>query len=88
MYKDSGPTAYDDPEGYLSLYKFSRRIVCPRTKMPVSYADFGDPDGTPLLWMMPSGGSRWFAAAHGTYDSPAYNCCHSHLADKYLRSAL
>lgn len=65
MSSDAEPAPHNDPEAYLASLKFSRRIICPRTKMPVSYADFGDPDGTPLLWMMPSGGSRWFAAAHG-----------------------
>lgn len=54
-----------DPQAYLSLFKFSRKIICPRTNLPVSFADIGDESGVPLLWMMPSGGSRWFAAAHG-----------------------
>ena len=59
-----------DPEEYLALFKFSRRIRCPRTTLPVSYADMGDEGGTPLLSMMPSGGSRWFAAARGKFISP------------------
>jgi hypothetical protein len=58
------PTS-DDPPAYLSLRKFSQKIKCPRTGSAVSFADIGDEEGVPLLWMMPSGGSRWFAAAHG-----------------------
>jgi hypothetical protein len=56
-----------NPEAYLALRKFSQRIKCRRTGSPVSFADLGDEAGVPLLWMMPSGGSRWFAAAHGMF---------------------
>ncbi|ORY35505.1 Alpha/Beta hydrolase protein [Naematelia encephala] len=57
------PTALSDPQAYLSLLKFNRRLGrCPRTGLPVSYADIGDPSGVPLLWLLPSGCSRWFAA--------------------------
>ena len=58
------PTS-QDPPAYLALSKFSQKIKCPRTGSAVSFAEIGSEDGVPLLWMMPSGGSRWFAAAHG-----------------------
>ena len=65
------PTARSDPEVYLCLRKFSRRLPkCPRTGHPVSYADMGDPDGVPLLWIMPSGCSRWLVAPQGGYILP------------------
>jgi hypothetical protein len=55
----------EDPPAYLAQVKFSQKIICPRTGSAVSFADIGDEGGVPLLWMMPSGGSRWFAVAHG-----------------------
>ncbi|ORX38407.1 Alpha/Beta hydrolase protein [Kockovaella imperatae] len=56
------PTARTDPEGYLANRNFSRRLAkCPRTGLPVSYADFGDPDGVHVLYLLPSGCSRWLA---------------------------
>jgi len=61
----SGIPTPDDPPAYLAQSKFSQNIKCPRTDSAVSFADIGDRDGVPLLWMMPSGGSRWFAVAHG-----------------------
>lgn len=58
----AAPTALSDPEAYLCLRKFSRRLPkCRRTGLPVSFADIGDPDGIPLLWLLPSGCSRWNA---------------------------
>lgn len=60
------PTPLTDPHGYLALFKFNRKLArCPRTLAPVSYADIGDPDGTPVLFVPPSGCSRWFAAPQG-----------------------
>ncbi|GFZ50912.1 hypothetical protein JCM24511_08670 [Saitozyma sp. JCM 24511] len=56
------PSALSDPPAYLSGAKFNRRITCPRTHLPVSFSDTGDPQGVPLLWILPSGCSRWFAA--------------------------
>lgn len=56
------PSALSDPPAYLSDTKFNRRITCPRTHLPVSFSDTGDPQGVPLLWILPSGCSRWFAA--------------------------
>jgi pimeloyl-ACP methyl ester carboxylesterase len=56
------PSALSDPPAYLSGAKFNRRITCPRTNLPVSFSDTGDPKGIPLLWILPSGCSRWFAA--------------------------
>jgi hypothetical protein len=61
----SEPTAQSDPEGYLASIKFSRSLRCKRTSKRGSYADIGDPNGVPLLMLMPSGCSRWFAAPHG-----------------------
>lgn len=59
-------TPLTDPEAYLALFKFSRRLRrCPRTGLSVSYADIGDPDGVPVLFVPPSGCSRWFAAPQG-----------------------
>jgi hypothetical protein len=65
--QNADPTPATDPLAYLALRKFSQKITCPVTKLPVSFADIGDPYGEALLWMMPSGGSRWFAAAHGGF---------------------
>lgn len=57
------PTARSSPASYLCTFPFSRRLrKCPHTGLPVTYADIGDPEGTPLLVLMPSGASRWFAA--------------------------
>jgi hypothetical protein len=64
----SEPTS-EDPPAYLAQYRFSQKITCPRTGSIVSFADTGEGSGVPLLWMMPSGGSRWFAAAHGEYEA-------------------
>ncbi|KAK4687023.1 hypothetical protein P7C73_g3105, partial [Tremellales sp. Uapishka_1] len=51
------------PTEYLSSLKFSRKLAkCPRTSLPVSYGDFGDPDGVPVLFIPPSGCTRWFGA--------------------------
>jgi hypothetical protein len=62
------PTPLTDPDGYLSLFKFNRRLrKCPRTGLSVSYADIGDPDGIPVLFVPPSGCSRWFAAPQGEF---------------------
>jgi hypothetical protein len=67
------PTARSDPEGYLALCKFSLKLLkCPRSGLPVSYCDVGDPNGIPLLWVLPSGCSRWFAASQGAL-SPRLN---------------
>lgn len=57
--------AMRDPEGYLASRRFSLKIQCPRTGLPVSYADLGQEDGVPVLWVLPSGCSRWVAAAQG-----------------------
>jgi hypothetical protein len=62
----------EDPPAYLAQAKFSQKIVCRRTNSAVSFADIGDEGGVPLLWMMPSGGSRWFAVAHGTSFSSSH----------------
>jgi hypothetical protein len=62
-----------DPEGYLAAQKFSRKIVCPRTGLPVSFADLGEEDGVPVLWVLPSGCSRWVAAAQGVCS--VSSCC-------------
>lgn len=60
------PTPLTDPQGYLALRKFSCKLPqCPRTGLPVSFADIGDPDGTPVLFVPPSGCTRWFAAPQG-----------------------
>lgn len=60
------PTPLTDPHAYLALFKFNRKLpLCPRTGVSVSYADIGDPDGIPVLFVPPSGCSRWFAAPQG-----------------------
>ncbi|WWC63394.1 uncharacterized protein I303_105994 [Kwoniella dejecticola CBS 10117] len=57
------PTALSDPEGYLSLRKFNLRIPrCRRTNLPVTFSDIGAEDGIPVLYLLPSGCSRWIAA--------------------------
>ncbi|BEJ03304.1 hypothetical protein CcaverHIS641_0104790 [Cutaneotrichosporon cavernicola] len=57
------PTPLTDPHAYLALFKFNRRLPkCLRTGVAVSYADIGAPDGIPVLFVPPSGCSRWFAA--------------------------
>jgi hypothetical protein len=62
------PTPLTDPHAYLALFKFNRRLPkCPRTGAAVSYADIGTPDGIPVLFVPPSGCSRWFAAPQGMY---------------------
>jgi len=69
------PTPLTDPEGYLALFKFNRRIRrCPRTGMSVTYADIGDPEGVPVLFVPPSGCSRWFAAPQGEYSASGQQC--------------
>nr|ODN91925.1 hypothetical protein L203_01179 [Cryptococcus depauperatus CBS 7841] len=56
-------TALSDPESYLSLIKFNRRLnCCPRTNLPVTFSDIGDENGVPVLYVLPSGCSRWVAA--------------------------
>ncbi|WWC90593.1 uncharacterized protein L201_005529 [Kwoniella dendrophila CBS 6074] len=58
------PTALSDPPAYLSLLKFNKRLKrCPRTNLSVTYSDIGDENGIPLLYLLPSGCSRWIAAA-------------------------
>jgi hypothetical protein len=77
----SKPTP-EDPPAYLAQAKFSQKIVCRRTNSAVSFADIGDEGGVPLLWMMPSGGSRWFAVAHGMFStlfSPFYRISQSDI---------
>ncbi|KAL7422437.1 hypothetical protein Q5752_003085 [Cryptotrichosporon argae] len=49
-------------EAYLAQARFSRKLVCPRTGLPVSFADCGHADGTPMLYVPPSAASRWLAA--------------------------
>ncbi|WRT68510.1 uncharacterized protein IL334_005486 [Kwoniella shivajii] len=57
------PTALSDPPAYLSLPKFNRRLPrCPRTNLPVTYSDIGDENGVPVIYLLPSGCSRWIAA--------------------------
>ncbi|WOO82616.1 uncharacterized protein LOC62_04G006096 [Vanrija pseudolonga] len=57
------PSPLNDPQAYLSLFKFNRKLPkCPRTGLPVSYSDIGDPDGIPVLFVPPSGCTRWFSA--------------------------
>nr|XP_031864044.1 uncharacterized protein CI109_000688 [Kwoniella shandongensis]KAA5531116.1 hypothetical protein CI109_000688 [Kwoniella shandongensis] len=57
------PTPHHDPVTYLSTPKFNRRLArCPRTNLPVTYSDIGDEDGVPLVYVLPSGCSRWIAA--------------------------
>ncbi|WVQ80175.1 hypothetical protein IAT38_002280 [Cryptococcus sp. DSM 104549] len=56
--------ALSDPRAYLALLKFNRRLPrCPRTNLPVTYSDIGDPQGVPLVYLLPSGCSRWIAAS-------------------------
>lgn len=57
----SAGVAHTDAYSYLAQLKFHRRFVCPRTRSRVTYADIGDPDGTPVLYFLPSGCSRWIA---------------------------
>ncbi|WVF67572.1 hypothetical protein IAT40_002330 [Kwoniella sp. CBS 6097] len=58
------PTALSDPQAYLCLKKFNSRLPrCPRTNLPVTFSDIGDEDGVPLLYLLPSGCSRWIAAS-------------------------
>lgn len=59
------PSPLNDPAAYLSLFKFNRKIRCPRTGSDVSFADIGDSEGTPVLMVPPSGCTRWFAAPQG-----------------------
>ncbi|OCF57548.1 hypothetical protein L486_05006 [Kwoniella mangroviensis CBS 10435] len=57
------PTALSDPPAYLALSKFNRRLKrCPRTNLSVTFSDIGDEKGIPLLYVLPSGCSRWIAA--------------------------
>lgn len=57
------PTPLTDPHGYFALFKFNLRLPrCPRTGLSVSYADIGDPNGVPVLFVPPSGCTRWFGA--------------------------
>ncbi|ODN90815.1 hypothetical protein L198_06132 [Cryptococcus wingfieldii CBS 7118] len=59
----SPPTSLSDPIAYLALLKFHRLLPrCPRTNLPVSYADLGDPGGVVVVYLLPSGCSRWVAA--------------------------
>ncbi|WWC71478.1 uncharacterized protein I206_105436 [Kwoniella pini CBS 10737] len=59
----SDPTALSNPESYLSLKKFNRRIKkCPRTNLSITFSDIGSENGIPLLYLLPSGCSRWIAA--------------------------
>ncbi|WVQ72118.1 hypothetical protein IAR50_001663 [Cryptococcus sp. DSM 104548] len=59
----SSPTSLSDPIAYLALLKFHRLLPrCPRTNLPVTYADLGDPQGVPVVYLLPSGCSRWVAA--------------------------
>ncbi|OCF31536.1 hypothetical protein I316_06735 [Kwoniella heveanensis BCC8398] len=58
------PTALSDPQAYLCLKKFNSRLArCPRTNLPVTFSDIGDECGVPLLYLLPSGCSRWIAAS-------------------------
>ncbi|OWZ37645.1 hypothetical protein C351_04511 [Cryptococcus neoformans c8] len=58
------PTALTDPASYLCLFKFNRRLPrCPRTNLPVTFSDIGDSTGIPLLYLLPSGCSRWIGAS-------------------------
>ncbi|ADV23567.1 hypothetical protein I305_01473 [Cryptococcus gattii E566] len=58
------PTALTDPASYLCLSKFNRRLrYCPRTNLPVTFSDIGDSVGIPLLYLLPSGCSRWIGAS-------------------------
>jgi hypothetical protein len=76
----STPTP-EDPPAYLAQAKFSQKIICRRTNSAVSFADIGDEGGVPLLWMMPSGGSRWFAVAHGMSHSSSISSLASSQLD-------
>ncbi|ORY35705.1 hypothetical protein BCR39DRAFT_511644 [Naematelia encephala] len=54
---------YDDARNYFCPRNFSLRLAkCPRTQLPVSYCDIGDPEGIPVLNIVPSACSRWVAA--------------------------
>jgi hypothetical protein len=45
---------------YLSRTNLHQRLPsCSRTGLPVTYMDAGDPQGIPLLFMLPSGCTRW-----------------------------
>lgn len=59
------PSPLNDPAAYLSLFKFNRKLHCSRTGSDVSFSDIGDPSGTPVLMIPPSGCTRWFAAPQG-----------------------
>lgn len=59
------PSPLNDPAAYLSLFKFNRKLRCSRTGSDVSFSDIGDPSGTPVLMIPPSGCTRWFAAPQG-----------------------
>ncbi|WVR09508.1 hypothetical protein IAU60_006576 [Kwoniella sp. DSM 27419] len=58
------PTALSDPVAYLALNKFNRRLArCPRTNLPVTFSDIGDAAGEAMVYLLPSGCSRWIAAS-------------------------
>ncbi|KAJ9099908.1 hypothetical protein QFC21_003913 [Naganishia friedmannii] len=60
-------TCHDDGVGcslhnsheYLCRIELHQRLFCQRTQLPVTYMDAGDPDGVPLLFVLPSGCTRW-----------------------------
>ncbi|KZP05949.1 hypothetical protein FIBSPDRAFT_966832 [Athelia psychrophila] len=55
------PLTSSDPYVYLASRAFHQTFSCPRTQTRVSYVDCGDKTGPLLLYILPSGCSRWVA---------------------------
>lgn len=53
------PIQSNDPYEYLSSITFHQSFICSRTKSRVSYADIGNPSGPLIVYVPPSGCSRW-----------------------------
>jgi pimeloyl-ACP methyl ester carboxylesterase len=51
--------ALTDPHAYLAQPQFHRSFRCSRTQKRVTYADVGDPNGSPVIYFLPSGCSRY-----------------------------
>lgn len=67
----------EDPEqasSYLLSPQFHHKLPeCPRTGLSITYADFGAPDGQPVLFVPPEMCSRWYAVPLGRLDSQTRN---------------